>query len=446
MRKIRWIRNTAAVCGVAILFCLSGRLLHYLLMNDTESYTRIMMHELYGQQENIDVLFVGSSHCYYSLDTAVTDEIFGMNTFNAGSSAQELDGSLALIREAEQYNQLKQVYLDVYYVLAQKERYKDRYSLVSTYAIADYMKPSLRKVNYLLEASSSDYYMNSFVPIRRNWKQVFDWNYLSSVLVNKQKQAYHDYELVTVHNDPKTYRQKGFIYDESRITDGGFYASTHYDSVSKREISADWKSSLEQIIDYCAGNGIQLTLISTPMPDFRLMDMGDYDTYIDQVRALIAGTGVEFYDFSLCRAQWFEANDSDFKDGDHLSGEGAEKFSELFARFFTGQIPKEELFYGSYAQKAADFDTRVFGLIINEDLDSQEVSIEPVTNADAEDVTYSVTKIPDDLSTGAEEVEIPQLATAEPFSYPAGETGTLAITAFYDGEETNHVRFAYGIK
>ena len=75
------------VLAFAVLFLLCGAGFHLLLVDDTQSYTRLMMHEFYGQK-NIDVLFVGSSHCYAALDPSVTDEAFAANTFNAGSSLQ----------------------------------------------------------------------------------------------------------------------------------------------------------------------------------------------------------------------------------------------------------------------------------------------------------------------------------------------------------------------
>ena len=88
---------SSAVFIILFLFCGVG--LRYLLTDDTRSYTRLMMHEFY-RQENIDILFVGSSHCYEALDPEITDKLFQANTFNAGSSLQAQDASFALIREA----------------------------------------------------------------------------------------------------------------------------------------------------------------------------------------------------------------------------------------------------------------------------------------------------------------------------------------------------------
>lgn len=55
------------VVAVIALLCGLIRLCNYLLMDDSQSYTRLTMHELYERAdagEEIDTLFLGSSHCY----------------------------------------------------------------------------------------------------------------------------------------------------------------------------------------------------------------------------------------------------------------------------------------------------------------------------------------------------------------------------------------------
>lgn len=75
-------RMVAIICFIS-LFIGIGKMWRYLLVDDVNSYTRIMMHQLYTCDENIDVLFVGSSHVYRSFIPEITDEGFGCYTFNA---------------------------------------------------------------------------------------------------------------------------------------------------------------------------------------------------------------------------------------------------------------------------------------------------------------------------------------------------------------------------
>lgn len=71
---------------------------------------------------------------------------FEKNTFNAGSSSQQLDTSYALIKETARNNNIEQVYLELYYRMAEESAYADRTTMTSTYIISDYMKPSFNKM------------------------------------------------------------------------------------------------------------------------------------------------------------------------------------------------------------------------------------------------------------------------------------------------------------
>ncbi len=70
----------------------------------TYTPTPRMLQDLYADAGNIDTLFLGSSHCYRSVDPAAVDAALGTHSFNAGSSQQLPDGSLLYAREAAAQN------------------------------------------------------------------------------------------------------------------------------------------------------------------------------------------------------------------------------------------------------------------------------------------------------------------------------------------------------
>ena len=85
------MKHTALrACAAAALFVLLTAALlaaaRFLLVDDVHSYSRVMLQELYAQDGQIDTLFLGSSHCYRSVDPAMVDEALGTHSFNAGSS------------------------------------------------------------------------------------------------------------------------------------------------------------------------------------------------------------------------------------------------------------------------------------------------------------------------------------------------------------------------
>lgn len=342
-----------------MLFLLCGKIFRFILVDDTKSYTRIMMHELYNPEENIDVLFVGSSHCYFSFVPTIMDEIFGKNTFNAGSSSQGLDASYELIREANKDNDLEQVYLELYHRMGTSGENKDRTLMMGTNIISDYMKPSLRKWAFLLRASSKEHYVNSFIVARRDWEKLFEPEYIKELVKKKLSDDYQNYEYASVSNEGAAYQGKGYVTNNGVAPEYYYFQCwpIYADGVAK-----DWQKSLMQIIEYCEKEEIELTLVSAPMPNFALAGMGNYDTYPEKVNELIEGTGVKYYDFNFCKEEYIPNTSSIFRDSDHLNTEGAELFSTVFAKFFTGQISEEKLFYDSYNEKLAHLEPMVLGL------------------------------------------------------------------------------------
>lgn len=429
MQKLK--RAFAVVC-FALLFFSCGAVLRYVLVQDGSSYTRVMMHELYTQEENIDVLFVGSSHCYRTMDTAIADEIFGAETFNVGTSAQELDGSFALIKEANKKNDIKQVYLEMYYHIAQMPAYEERGDLVSTYIIADYMRPSLNKLAYLLRASSMKHYSNSFVPARRNWEKLFESGYVQEVLRGKSAAWYKDYTYP--FSEVERYAGKGYVAVELQ---GEGFSSEHFEPFDADAVSQDYIDSLMDIIDYCKKHDIELTLFSTPMPPMRLADMGNYDTYIAFINELIAETGVNYYDFNLCRQEYLPLDATHFADTDHLNRKGAELFTTMFSEFFTGKITEKDLFFDTYGQKLKTEEQQVYG-VIAEQGEGNTVSLSAVTNADREDISYTVLWTP---ASGGQTTLLERSANAV-VELPEGQDGPLQVLVYIGETQAYEVTVA----
>ena len=48
------------------------------------------MNEMYDSKENIDIVFIGSSHVYRSYDPKLANRILGLRTYNVGSSGQNM--------------------------------------------------------------------------------------------------------------------------------------------------------------------------------------------------------------------------------------------------------------------------------------------------------------------------------------------------------------------
>lgn len=337
--------------------------LRYLVVDDTASYTRLTLHEMYTTESNIDVLFVGASLVYRSLIPEIADTYFNAYTFNLGSSNQQMDASLVLIKEALSYHQIEQIYLEVSYDIALLENNIERTQMTGTYIISDYMRPSFRKIAYLLKASSFDHYANSFILARRNWKDIFDYNQIKKIVKKKSEPSYKNYQWVRQQDDDEYYAGRGYVANESMMSNDNLWNSAGYYPINMQKISYDWIYYLQKIIRLCKKHNIQLTLFSSPRPEITLVGKGNYDEYRIFIQSIAKEAQINFYDFNLCKPKYFNtAEMTYFKDESHLNSLGAQKFTQVFSLFFSGKIKPEELFYHSYCEKIESKEAFVYGI------------------------------------------------------------------------------------
>lgn len=363
-------------------------LIKYAILDDTLTISRVMIHDLYTEETNIDILVCGASHCQLGFDTEILDEGFGRNTFNAGSSSQGLETTLALIKEAEKYHDLQQVYVDLDYSIVMR----DTPNLESIYIVSDYMKPSLRKISYLLNATSFDYYVNSFMPLHKGRGYTKNPGKMVETIQKKSNPDYWNYR-----NTDASYAGKGHIASRTVVEEGTLWCKE--DSVKKTfNIPKQQQEYLQEIIEFCSKKNIRLTFVSVPVTDFHLELMQNYDEYVLAVKEFLAGYDMPYYDFNLCNPDIMNLqSDSYYNDDNHLNMNGTKVFGKAFTDFFTGKIAEENLFCESYRKKRELCRPRVLGMMINRTENNGEIVIEaePVVNTDGMEVLADVQKAGD---------------------------------------------------
>ena len=70
---MKMLRKLSAVLLFAALTLAVLAAANFLLVDDVHSYSRAMLQELYADAGKIDTLFLGSSHCYRSVDRRAGD-------------------------------------------------------------------------------------------------------------------------------------------------------------------------------------------------------------------------------------------------------------------------------------------------------------------------------------------------------------------------------------
>lgn len=366
MKKIIYIllkSVSAIIFAFLIIQCLS-----YILIDDSSSYTRLTFHEFYTQQENIDTLYVGSSHCFRAINPQIMDEKTGKNNFNAGTSCQYLDGSYAIIQEAVKNNELERVYVEMYYGqigLAPE----NRENVTATYIISDYLKFSVNKVMYLLQATDAAGYANSFLPLRRDINKIFDYDYIFNTIQKKSTEEYKKYCYIS--NEDEFYSGKGFVFSDYGVPKhsyGDLDGFAPINAMSEYDIKI-----MNKIIDCCKKNDIEVIFFCAPMSDFRLVSLGNYDDYVQEIRAFCDKNDVKYWDFNLCKREYMDLDESYFIDDNHLNGKGAEIFSLLLADLDIGVLDPKEVFHNTYLDKVSEDNNIVYGTILYQNSDGFDI-------------------------------------------------------------------------
>lgn len=359
MRRI--LKTIIGIVAVIAFFSLEIMLLNYLIVNDYSSYTRLMMHEFYNQ-EDIEVLFVGASHCYRGVNPILLTEATGKKVFNASSSSQAPDASFAIIKEAIKQYHVETVFLEISASMAQGiGNYEDRTTMASTYLISDYMRSSINKASFLLNASRSDYYVDGFFKARRNWTDIFNFDYVRNVLRLKESANYKTYSYNCADNGDEWYKGLGFVESSVMIPESGYYSTEGNTPIDLDRISYDWKKSIREIISYCNKHGVRIVLYDSPISNFQLASYGNYDDYVNYVSDFLSDQNAYFLEFNLMSDDSLPYLESNYKDGHHLNINGADAFSKQLIGIIDGKT-LEAAFCHSVKEKLEKSPPRFYGV------------------------------------------------------------------------------------
>ena len=362
-------------------------LIKFATLSDGATYGRLLMRNIYAKEKNIDILICGASHCQFGLNNYKMSEKFEMNAVNAGTSQQGLETSLAIIKEVARYYDLKKVYVDLDYSMVTTENP----NLESIYLVSDYFRPSLRKVDYLLNATPFEHYFNSFMPLHNGREYRENPKAIAENIKMKLKSEYYNTSIDFFYN-------KWYSLSEDTILDdeGALWTREETRKISEvipeKQYLMDVNRYLKKIIEFCDNRGIEVEFICIPSSDFHMSQIDNYDQYVEVIRNFLKQFSKEYYDFNLCKEEELPLNhDKYFWDDNHLNGIGATIFTEVLCDFYQGRISEDQLFWSTYEEKEKYSTPRFLGFKIpaQENM-GLEMNILPVTNNQELDVDIEI--------------------------------------------------------
>lgn len=336
-RGLQFVREAGKILCMAAavlgLLCLLIQGCNYLVVDDVNSYTRLTLHEFYESEEEIETIFLGTSHCFRAYEPKMYEELTGECAYNLGSSSQNIDTSYYLLKEALKFQDIRKVYLDIYHEFFFFN--PDNRELVEANIISDYMKPSLNKVGFILTRSSSEHYTNSFFPFRRNWQLLGDFTYLKENLAKKSQESYKNYEPVVY--DDEEYVSKGFVASYATLNPEDYEWLPKSKKADLTQDASFALSYLEKIVELCRKEDVELIFLTAPSYEEYLETLDSYEAIHEFAAELAKEYQVTYWDFNLCSEDILDLGAEDFMDVDHLNASGAEKVTKCLAEFVLEQ-------------------------------------------------------------------------------------------------------------
>lgn len=343
--------------GAFLLILVLVVLLANAVLIQTDTYSALPLAEL-KSRDDIDLAVVGSSIVGEHLNANLVSEQTGLTAFSASVPSLSLQGEIALTREIYRKNSPAYTVLSLEpYNLNSAKEYTSAY-----YRLTPYLSSWRDKITYYLDACREDgLYLDRLFMFRE-----FGVESLSDILktVGLRLNPLKTYEkLKPTLDDTVTYEGSGFLrYDREpdvadlvreklqreEMPDGYVY-----------ELLEPTKALLLRYKALCEEKGSQLMILLFPNLTAHALAEPEYLPYCESLMAFCRENGIPCYNFQYVKADYMENLDAYYYDLYHLNGEGADKFSAFFARFFNAYVGGEDVdgwFYADSAEYLASVD------------------------------------------------------------------------------------------
>ena len=263
----------------------------------------------YAEKENtIDVVLIGSSNCFCTIDPMVLYEEYGITAYDFASSSQPMNVSLLYAKEAMKTQKPKVVALEVNCLIGMELDNLPENSL--RWGLTD-IPFSLAKMKCLSQANIKfgSEYVSYLFPVFRyheRWKEVSKNDFVYAF--EKNRENYSKGYLRTTEVSPEPVILSDFVQEGESWAGEGVLAC------------------LDELVALCQENGVELVLFKSPRA-------GWYSYQSALVEELANERGLLFVDYQTKIDDSSLDATTDFRDTEHLNHNGAYKVSKDFGAF-----------------------------------------------------------------------------------------------------------------
>ena len=369
-KKIIGIVLKVAISVLIVALVITG--INYAVL-PANAYTRIQFHDLYDKYgangENMDLVFIGTSHAYRCFDPQIFDEKLGVNSYNFGTSMQTISTSYYLLKEILKTNTPKQVVFELTYTCFNDKDHRPLKSVIAS----QYMRFSANKIDFIAHEFDLENIFYALLPAYC-YRENLNPETLSKTLKAKTTAAYKDYDLSITKSKTEWMENKGYVYTDRSLS---VYHVGQMDPEpwEADEMSEKYLNYFYKIIDLCREKNIKLTIVTSPVPRASLLELGNYGEICEYFDKVAADNDITYYNLNLLRKEKLDLVSTDFYDSHHVNGASSKKVSEIIAEMMlkeeNGTFNHNEYFYSSWdeAKSTIDYITNAY-MTVEEDEDN----------------------------------------------------------------------------
>jgi len=294
----------------------------------------------YAKEDEIDCIIVGTSTAMRDISPQVLDERMGAKSFNLSTPSQTLDESFVAVRTADEDHGLTRVILGIapsQLLRAGAPNPGSAFMFARSHVVS--VPQQLEAVGYMMFEGGA-----IAEPVSLN--MIFPWvsNKISDsvgAMIRNARMKLDGttvYEAAEVNEAGWTYVGKGFGGYSGKLNYSSSKAQSYFTTERTEDVGVEAdkagsmdprrQNALVDLCDYCAAHGIELYVITPPLPEYNIIEYGsDYFVLGDKTRNLVESHGGHYFDANMAKPELYESKEAYFSDAEHLNFNGADVFS-----------------------------------------------------------------------------------------------------------------------
>ncbi|MBQ7765272.1 MAG: hypothetical protein IJ397_00340 [Lachnospiraceae bacterium] len=300
----------AVVFGIIVIFCIC-HVYKILSWKDTTGAYLSATQQLYATEDGlIDLVFMGSSHCYCGINPSVLWDTYGISAFDMAISGQDKSSTYHTLKELLKTQSPKVVCIDMWGLVFEEHGVES-----NVYRNMLSMKTSANSID------------------------------LVQSYIEKEEQADYILRWPIVHTRYRELQTYDFVQNELSIYGRGFFCNYHatpvsgiatsvQESVPLSDSNKKWIDDLKQLSEE---EGFTLVMFLAPnkLPEDEQMIIKGAEEYLEELKIAC----INYND--LIEEVGFDYN-TDFTDESHLNTTGANKLTSYFGEYLTANYDFED--------------------------------------------------------------------------------------------------------